>query len=116
VKSPGANGVATLNSDTDPAYDDCSDNDHVSTGALAAMKQGKNIGDLLNAKGVTWGCFQGGFAPSTAWDGKQGDYAKCEAAHANIGGTQVRDYVPHHNPFAAQVHVEPAPPAAEEPR
>ena len=26
---------------------------------------GRNIGDLLNAKGVTWGWFQGGFAPTT---------------------------------------------------
>ena len=25
---------------------------------------GKNIGDLLNQKGVTWGWFQGGFKPT----------------------------------------------------
>ena len=29
----------------------------------------KNIGDLLNAAGVTWGWFQGGFRPNSPWDG-----------------------------------------------
>ena len=33
-----------------------------------------NIGDLLNAKGVTWGWFQGGFAPTTPCAGA-GSYA-----------------------------------------
>jgi phospholipase C len=98
VASPNAQGVGTLNGDNDPAFDDCSNNDHTGTGALAEMT-GKNVGDLLNAKGVSWGWFQGGFAPTTSWDGKQGDFAKCAAAHANIGGNTVRDYVPHHNPF-----------------
>ena len=30
----------------------------------SASMTGKNIGDLLNASGVTWGWFQGGFAPT----------------------------------------------------
>ncbi len=98
VKSPDAQGVGTLPGDTDPAFDDCSNKDHTSTGSLAEMT-GKNIGDLLNAKGVTWGWFQGGFTPTTAWDGQQGHYAQCDAAHANIGGNQVTDYSPHHSPF-----------------
>ncbi|MEU6553434.1 alkaline phosphatase family protein [Streptomyces sp. NPDC046915] len=99
VLSPNAQGVGTVINDPDPAYDDCSDKDHSSTSALAAM-QGKNIGDLLNSKGVSWGWFQGGFRPSTAWDGKQGDYAKCGGAtHTNIGGAAAEDYSPHHSPF-----------------
>ena len=98
VVSPGAKGVDTVIDDPDPAYDDCADKDH--TGALAAM-QGKNIGDLLNARAVSWGWFQGGFLPSTAWDGPSGDYAKCGATtHTNVGGAAVEDYSPHHNPFA----------------
>ena len=28
---------------------------------------GQNIGDLLNAKGLSWGWFQGGFRPSTPY-------------------------------------------------
>ncbi|MDO0930360.1 alkaline phosphatase family protein [Streptomyces sp. DG2A-72] len=99
VVSPNSQGVGTVTNDPDPAYDDCSDKDHTSTNALAAM-QGRNIGDLLNAKGVTWGWFQGGFRPSTPWDGKQGDYAECGGtAHTNVGGAAVEDYSPHHSPF-----------------
>ncbi|ALV32256.1 alkaline phosphatase family protein [Streptomyces sp. CdTB01] len=99
VLSPNAKGVGTVINDPDPAYDDCSGKDHTSTNALAAM-QGKNIGDLLNAKHVSWGWFQGGFRPSTAWDGKSSDYAKCGGAtHTNVGGAAVVDYSPHHSPF-----------------
>ncbi|MGQ4383524.1 phospholipase C [Streptomyces sp. SAS_270] len=99
VLSPDAKGVGTVINDPDPAYDDCSGKDHTSTNALAAM-QGENIGDLLNAKHVSWGWFQGGFRPSTPWDGKSGDYAKCGGAtHTNVGGAAVVDYSPHHSPF-----------------
>ncbi|WP_055589207.1 phospholipase C [Peterkaempfera griseoplana] len=99
VASPDAHGVGTVINDPDPAYDDCSDKDHTSSNALAAL-QGSNIGDLLNAKGVSWGWFQGGFRPSTPWDGQQGHYAKCGGAtHANIAGASSVDYSPHHSPF-----------------
>ncbi|MDH6455443.1 MULTISPECIES: alkaline phosphatase family protein [unclassified Streptomyces] len=100
VVSPNAKGVGTVINDPDPAYDDCADKDHTATSALASM-QGKNIGDLLNAKGVSWGWFQGGFRPSTAWNGTSDDYAKCAGTtHTNVGGAAVEDYSPHHNPFA----------------
>ncbi|MFE3651409.1 phospholipase C [Streptomyces sp. NPDC059152] len=85
--------------DPDPAYDDCANKDHTGKSALAAM-QGRNIGDLLNARNVSWGWFQGGFRPSAAWDGQQGHYAKCTGTtHANVGGAAVVDYSPHHAPF-----------------
>ncbi|MEW2294198.1 alkaline phosphatase family protein [Streptomyces sp. NPDC006743] len=99
VKSPDANGVGTMINDPDPAFDDCSGKNHTSRNALAVMK-GRNIGDLLNRRHVSWGWFQGGFRPTTAWSGEQGEYARCETAHANVGGAQVVDYSPHHNPFA----------------
>ena len=57
---------------------------------------GKNIGDLLNAKGITWGWFQGGFAPTGT---NSAGYAVCGATHTNIGGNTVADYSPHHEPF-----------------
>ncbi|MFM9610568.1 phospholipase C [Streptomyces niveiscabiei] len=99
VVSPDAKGVGTVVNDPDPAFDDCSDKDRTSSDALAQMR-GKNIGDLLNSKGVSWGWFQGGFRPSTAWDGKSGDRAKCAGAtHTNVGGAAVVDYSPHHSPF-----------------
>ncbi len=99
VVSPDAAGVGTVINDPDPAFDDCADSDHTSTNALAEMT-GRNIGDLLDAKGVSWGWFQGGFAPSTPWDGKSGDYAKCAGdTHTNVGGSASEDYSPHHDPF-----------------
>jgi phospholipase C len=100
VVSPDADGVGTMINDPDPAFDDCSDTDHTATNALGEFT-GKNIGDLLDAKGISWGWFQGGFTPSTPWDGTAGDYAKCAGTtHANVGGAAVEDYSPHHNPFA----------------
>ncbi|WP_031223928.1 phospholipase C [Streptomyces roseochromogenus] len=99
IASPDAKGVGTVINDPDPAYDDCSGKDHTSTNALASL-QGKNIGDLLNTKKVSWGWFQGGFRPSTAWNGTSGSYAKCDTAHTNVGGASVVDYSPHHNPFS----------------
>ncbi|BBC98127.1 phospholipase C [Streptomyces griseofuscus] len=99
VQSPDAHGVGTVVNDPDPAWDDCSDKDHTSRNALASM-QGKNVGDLLNAKKVSWGWFQGGFRPSTGWDGTSGSYAKCDTTHNNVGGTAAVDYSPHHNPFS----------------
>ncbi|MBT2502689.1 phospholipase C [Curtobacterium sp. ISL-83] len=91
-------GQGTVIGDPDPAFDDCSDKDHTSTSNLVKMA-GTNIGDLLNAKGVTWGWFQGGFAPTTPYAGGA-TYAKCDATTTNVGGSSVTDYSPHHNPFA----------------
>jgi phospholipase C len=90
VADPDAHGVGTVINDPDPAYDDCSSPRY----ARAAM-QGSNIGDLLNAKQVTWGWFEGGFRPSTRTDGT----AVCGAAHANLAGASTSDYIAHHEPF-----------------
>ncbi|MGZ4486053.1 MAG: phospholipase C, partial [Nocardioidaceae bacterium] len=95
---PDKNGVGTVINDPDPAYDDCSDKNHTTSNTLAAG-HGKNVGDLLNDKGVTWGWFQGGFAPTTP-AGAGSAYAVCGASHTNVGGGSSADYSPHHNPFA----------------
>jgi len=78
--------------DAKPAGDDCS----LKPQATATMT-GKNAGDLLNAKGVTWGWFQGGFKPTEVKDGK----AVCGSRHNNISGAAPPDgdYIPHHEPF-----------------
>ena len=94
VASPNGAGIGTVINDPDPAWDDCSDKNHTSANALAAM-QGKNIGDLLNQRGVTWGWFQGGFKPTGTANG----YAVCGATSNNIGGIPAVDYSAHHNPF-----------------
>jgi len=101
VEDPG--GVSPLNSaglgtvygDPDPAFDDCSDASHTSASPLA-VATGKNIGDLLNARNVSWGWFQGGFAPTGT---NAAGFAVCGSSHANIGGNSSVDYSPHHNPF-----------------
>jgi phospholipase C len=94
--NPDKSGVGTVINDPDPAFDDCSDSNHTSSNTLAAAT-GRNVGDLLNDRGVTWGWFQGGFAPTTPATGSS--YAVCGATHTNIGGASVVDYSPHHNPF-----------------
>ena len=57
---PDGVGGHTLVSDAQPYYDDCSTRD-------AASMTGKNIGDELNAAGLSWGWFQGGFTPTTSF-------------------------------------------------
>jgi phospholipase C len=95
VRSPDPDtGVGTVYGDSDPAYDDCSDNNHTATSLVTGMT-GRTIGDLLNAKGVTWGWFEGGFKPTSTKDGK----AVCGASHTNVGGQSSVDYSPHHEPF-----------------
>jgi phospholipase C len=102
VSSPGnvgsvdASGVGTIYGDLDPAYDDCSDSSHTSTSPVGVIRTGKNIGDLLNQEHVTWGWFQGGFAPTST---NAAGLPVCGAEHENIGGSEVADYSPHHNPF-----------------
>lgn len=56
---------------------------------------GRNVGNLLNKKGVSWGFFQGGFRPTSWKDGK----AVCAASHSRRPGKPMPDYVPHHEPF-----------------
>jgi phospholipase C len=94
VVSPDAHGVGTVINDPDPAFDDCSDTNHTSKNALAVMT-GRNVGDLLNDRGVSWGWFQGGFRPTGTANG----YAVCGSTHTNVGGNPVVDYSPHHSPF-----------------
>jgi phospholipase C len=57
--SDGQGGVSLV-SDAQPYYDDCSVRD-------AASMTGMNIGDELNAAGLSWGWFQGGFRPTTTF-------------------------------------------------
>lgn len=78
----------TVIGDPDPYYDDCGTPDQTSV-------KGKNIGDLLNAKGITWGWFQGGFTPSSVVNGK----AVCATTTNRIDGTPETAYSAHHNPF-----------------
>jgi phospholipase C len=75
-------GTATVNGDVDPNGDSFG----TAASATTPTMHGANVGDLLNAKGVSWGWFQGGFSSSSA-------------TTANVGGAASEDYSPHHNPF-----------------
>jgi phospholipase C len=88
---------STVIGDPQPAGDKCDTRDTTTS----TDPKNTNVGDLLNAKGTTWGWFQGGFAD-------------CTAAHVNIGGVSSLDYIPHHEPFqyfastANPTHTPPA--------
>jgi phospholipase C len=88
-----ANG--SLIADPDPRYDDCSGAPNDEGAGGVASLSGKNVGNLLNARNVTWGWFQGGFRPTSRAGGK----AVCGAAHRNIAHQLIPDYIPHHEPF-----------------
>ena len=82
-----ANG--TLIANIASAYDDCG------TGSVTAYMTGQNIGNLLDNAGVTWGYFQGGFAPSGSNNGR----AICASTHTQFNGTVQTDYSANQNPF-----------------
>ena len=107
--SDGQGGL-TLVGDEDPANDVCS-----SSSATVQMT-GKNIGDLMNAAGVSWGFFEGGFnltltnSNTTTATGTLiasgsgctvGETTGSRATGAvNIPGNPLKaDYIPHHQPF-----------------
>ena len=92
---PGAiSSDGVVYGDIDPHFDQCSDSNHTSTNPEGVMT-GQNIGDLLNAKHITWGWFQGGFAPTSHNSGG----AVCGAQSENIDGTLLNEYTPHWEPF-----------------
>lgn len=77
---PAASG--TVIGDPQPTGDKCDTRDN----SKSIDPNNKNIGDLLNAKGITWGWFQGGFD-------------NCATTHTNVAGVVSADYIAHHEPF-----------------
>jgi phospholipase C len=87
------NGGLTLIGDTDPLGDVCS------AAADQTTMSGKNVGDLLNAKNISWGWFQGGFDLTiTNPNGTTGCNRETNPTVPNYAYTS-NDYVPHHAPF-----------------
>jgi len=82
----GGNGSFSVISDPDPLGDVCSN------ASITVSMTGKNVGDLLNAAGVSWGSFMGGFdLTATNSNGTTG----CKRSSAGLSGT-TGDYIPHH--------------------
>jgi phospholipase C len=83
-------GGYTMINDVDPTYDACSNQSDI------AMMSGKNIGDLLDAAGIPWGGFMGGFGAKNP----DGTVDCLHATPSAVVGNAVTDYIPHHNWFA----------------
>ena len=111
TRKPGGNyiddgdGGFTLIGDIDPGHDVCSVPDN------QVMFSGRNIGDLLNAGGVTWGGFMGGFDLSAA--NANGTTGCKRSTHSDVVGQDIADYIPHHNWF--QYYASTANPAHARP-
>jgi len=88
----GGNGSLTLIGDADPIGDVCSP----PSGNQATMG-GRNIGDLLNDAGVSWGFFSGGFDLSIV--NSNGSTGCARSTTSTITGVKKADYIPHHQPF-----------------
>ena len=86
----GQGGLTMIN-DVDPGFDLCSSTTD------QAMMTGKNIGDLLNAKSITWGGFMGGFNLSTT--NSNGTTGCKRSTMSAVVGAATTDYIPHHNWF-----------------
>jgi phospholipase C len=91
IIADGAGGF-TMNGDSDPTGDVCNTSSASGQGAFGANN--KNIGDLLNAKNITWGGFMGGF--DTTATNPNGTTGCTRTTFSTVLGQSKNDYVPHH--------------------
>ncbi|MGA7157173.1 MAG: alkaline phosphatase family protein [Acidobacteriaceae bacterium] len=87
------NGGLTDIGDADPTGDICSS----TSKSITMANGGKNIGDLLNAAGVTWGWFEGGFNLSIT--NPNGTTGCARTTTSAVTGVTENDYIQHHEPF-----------------
>ena len=99
VKGTLVNGQIIGN--IDPTYDDCSYSGQpdASTQTAAMAPSALNVGNLLDAAGVTWGFFEGGFAPTVPYNPATGAPAQCGESEANVGGEIQGAYSTHYDAF-----------------
>lgn len=79
----GSTGGGSILGDPRPFGDICNP---LGSTQVALSNPSKNVGDLLNVKGVSWGWFQGGFI-------------NCNSIHMASDGSVKQDYIGHHEPF-----------------
>jgi phospholipase C len=91
VVSDGSGGLTDIG-DADPAGDICS----TSTGEVFSFTS-KNVGDLMNAAGVSWGFFAGGFDLTVT--NANGSTGCARNSTSTLTAQNKADYVPHHQPF-----------------
>lgn len=83
----GGNGSLTVVGDPDPLGDVCSNPTR-----NQVQMAGRNIGDLLNSAGVSWGSFMGGFELAAV---NPNLTTGCKRSSAGLAGV-TKDYIPHH--------------------
>jgi phospholipase C len=81
--SNGNTGGGSMVGDPRPFGDVCNP---LGSAQVKLDSPSRNVGDLLNASGLTWGWFQGGFI-------------NCNSIHMASDGTVKQDYIGHHEPF-----------------
>ena len=97
----GNTGGGSIVGDPRPFGDVCNP---LGSAQVVLSNPSKNVGDLLNANGVSWGWFQGGFA-------------NCNSVHQASDGSVKQDYIGHHEPFQYfastqnPTHLSPSSPA-----
>jgi phospholipase C len=79
----GSTGGGSILGDPRPFGDICNP---LGSSQVKLNNPSKNVGDLLNASGVSWGWFQGGFT-------------NCNSIHKASDGSVKQDYIGHHEPF-----------------
>jgi len=111
-----ADGAGNLTEigDGDPLLDVCSSptNDQVTM-------HGRNIGDMLNDRNITWGWFEGGFDLTIVnANGTTGCLRETDPTAPGKPQSTSTDYIPHHQPFQYYAstrnpkHARPGSPAA----
>jgi len=99
-------GGLTMIQDLDPGYDVCS------TRKDQVVMEGDNIGESLNAAGITWGGFMGGF--NLEIKNANGTTGCARSTYSAVMKREIPDYIPHHNWFqyyaltANPTHARPA--------
>jgi phospholipase C len=85
----------------DPTFDDCSYSGQpdASTQTVAFAPGVLNVGNLLNTAGLTWGFFEGGFAPTVPYNPSTGAPAQCGESEENVGGDLLGAYSAHYDGF-----------------
>jgi phospholipase C len=85
----------TMIGDADPLLDVCSNP------AIDQLTMtGRNVGDLLNQKGITWGWFEGGFDLTVVNpNGTTGCARQTNPTAPGPFQSSSVDYIPHHQPF-----------------
>jgi phospholipase C len=81
--SNGNTGGGSILGDPRPFGDICNP---LGSAQVKLDSPGRNVGDLLNAAGISWGWFQGGFR-------------HCNSVHMASDGSVKQDYIGHHEPF-----------------